>query len=195
MKSLRRKKLSFFCNLLFIFVATSTAMTAALAAAAAMKVAVNKQGDHVSIDVDFHVAASPQQAWEVLTDYDHMSEFLASLQSSHIIARHGAHWQIAQAGSARRGPLAFKFDSVRDIELAPFDRITSRQISGSMKKFEAVTRLSADGDGTRIQYHADSVPDSFIPPIIGPAFIETESRHQFEEMRTEILRRSALTSK
>lgn len=153
-------------------------------------VEVSKHGERISIDADFQAAVTPQQAWEVLTDFDHMRDFISSLQSSQIVARDGMRWQVAQKGAARRGPLNFSFDSIRQIDLVPFNRITSRQLSGSMKQFEAVTRLSPQGTGTRIQYHADSVPGTFIPPIVGIAFIETESRRQFEEMRSEMIRRS-----
>jgi len=34
----------------------------------------------------------------------------------------------------------------------------------------------------------------WVPPLIGPAVIEAETRKQFEEIRAEILRRSALAS-
>ncbi len=176
---------------LVVFATVHSAQATASDPTTAVIVEVTKHGERISIDVDFQAAVAPQQAWEVLTDFDHMRDFISSLQSSQIIARDGMRWQVAQKGAARRGPLNFGFDSVREIELAPFDRITSRQVSGSMKKFEAVTRLSAQGTGTRIQYHADSVPGTFIPPIVGIAFIETETRRQFTEMLTEMSRRSA----
>jgi hypothetical protein len=35
------------------------------------------------------------------------------------------------------------------------------------------------------------VPDVWVPPLIGPSVIEAETRKQFDEVRTEILRRSA----
>ena len=37
-------------------------------------------------------------------------------------------------------------------------------------------------------------PNLWIPPIIGPALIGAETQKQFGEIRTEILRRSALLS-
>lgn len=190
-----RKQIDFARTLLFIVVMATTITNRALADTTAIKVAVSKHGEHVGIDVDFHVEVSVQQAWEVLTDFDHMRGFLSGLESSRITQRNGPHWQVAQAGEARRGPFAFKFDSIREIALEPFDRITSHQLSGSMKEFKAITRLSADSDGAHIQYHADSVPNTFVPPIIGPAFIETETRHQFEELRAEMLRRSTAGSR
>ena len=34
-------------------------------------------------------------------------------------------------------------------------------------------------------------PNAWVPPVIGPALIEAETRKQFGELRREILRRSA----
>ena len=194
-KSGQRLRGSALLYFLALFAIAHSLQGAAADPTTAVMVEVSKQGERIGIDVDFQAAVSPQQAWEVLTDFDHMRDYISSLQSSEIIARDGTRWQVAQKGAARRGPLNFSFDSVREVELVPFDRITSRQLSGSMKKFEAVTRLSPQGTGTRIQYHADSVPGTFIPPIVGIAFIETESRRQFEEMRAEMVRRSAQSTR
>lgn len=195
MTRLVQKKIGFVRTLLVLFVMATITTNRALADTPAINVAVSKHGDHIGIDVDFYVEVPVQQAWQVLTDFDHMREFISGLQSSRIMQRNGTRWQVAQAGAARRGPLSFKFDSIREIALVPLERITSRQVSGSMKEFEAITRLSAEGDGTHIRYHADSVPNTFVPPIIGPAFIETETRHQFDEMRAEMLRRHASGSR
>lgn len=188
----------FMCTVLCSFALLGIAQPSiALAsdAASAINVDVAKRGEQVVVDVNFEVAVTPQQAWEVLTDFDHMRDFVSNLQMSRVVVRNGTRWQVAQKGAARRGPLQFSFDSVRDLDLVPFDRITSKQVSGNMKKFEATTRLSAQAGGTRIQYHAESIPNTYVPPVVGTAFIETESRRQFEEMRSEMLRRSALAAK
>ena len=43
-------------------------------------VTVHREGEEVVVDVDFLVNATPQEAWNVLTDYDHMSQFVADLR-------------------------------------------------------------------------------------------------------------------
>jgi hypothetical protein len=58
-----------------------------------------------------------------------------------------------------------------------------------MKKFEGITRLLPDGSTTRILYRAEATPIDWVPPILGRAFIEHETRKQFLEFRREILRR------
>lgn len=182
--------------------ATSCCLSAALPAFAALDdtatpivVSVKKDGERIGVDVEFTVAVSPQQAWDVLTDFDHMASFISNVQSSRITQRHGDTLQVAQKGAAAHGPLTFSFDSVREIQLEPIKRISTHMLSGGMKKLDGTTLLSSDTIGTRVIYHADSIPNTYVPPLIGTKFIENESRHQFEEIRLEMLKRRAATAK
>ena len=152
-------------------------------------VQVKKVDELVTVDAQFTVAVSQQLAWDVLTDFEHMARFISNVKSSRVTSINGDKLQVEQKGVANHGPLSFSFESVREIELKPIEKISSRILSGSMKKLDGITLLMADGAGTRVVYHADSIPNSYVPPIIGPKFIENESRHQFEEMRTEMLKR------
>src|SRR5205814_3069675 len=66
-----------------------------------IEVRVKKNGPEVAVDVDCPVNASIAVAWEVLTDYDHMSEFLSDVQHSSVQARDGHTLQVYQKGKAR----------------------------------------------------------------------------------------------
>lgn len=154
-----------------------------------MTVQVRKNGDLIVTDVSFSVAVTPQEAWTVLIDFDHMSSFISNLESSKIISRNGNVLQVEQKGKASRGMLSFAFESVREIELVPHRSIHTRQLSGSLKKLDGMTLLTAEGNGTRITYHGESVSNVWVPPVIGTGFIADEVREQFSEMRAEILKR------
>ncbi len=152
-------------------------------------VQVKKNGEIIVTDVSFSVAATPQEAWAVLTDFDHMSSFISNLESSKIISRNGNVLQVEQKGKASRGMLSFSFESVREIELVPHLSIHTRQLSGSLKKLDGMTLLAAEGNGTRVTYHGESISNVWVPPMVGTGFIASEVREQFTEMRTEILKR------
>lgn len=154
-----------------------------------MMVTVHKNGDAIVVDVSFSVAASQQEAWGVLTDFDHMSEFISNLQSSKVISRNGNKLQVEQVGKAARGLFSFSFESVREIELTPHSTIRSRLLSGSLKKMDGATHLSSEGDATRVEFHGESIASLWVPPVVGAKFIGSEVREQFREMRAEILRR------
>jgi hypothetical protein len=97
---------------------------------------------------------------------------------------------VYQRGRASRGPFTFTFETVRRIRLRPFEEIEGKLLSGTMKKSEGVTRLVAEGKGTRIVSHGEFIPDFWLPPLIGVKVIEMETRGQFEGVVREIARRS-----
>jgi carbon monoxide dehydrogenase subunit G len=154
-----------------------------------VSVSVRKNGDTIMVDVSFNVAASPQEAWSVLTDFDRMNEFISNLQSSKVVSRNGNKLQVAQVGKAARGLFSFAFDSVREIELTPYSTIRSHLLSGNLQKMDGTTLLSPQGNGTHVEFHGESIPSVWVPPVVGLQFISNEVQEQYREMRTEILKR------
>jgi len=57
---------------------------------------------------------------------------------------------------------------------------------------DGVTQLISFGDRTTIVYHGVSIPDVWVPPLIGTSFIQTEVHNQYRELRNEIMRRKRL---
>jgi len=171
------------------------ALLPGIAAAAAespdIEVKVQVDGGDVHIESSVLVDATPQEVWAVLTDFEHMPQFISNLRSSKVVARSGDTVTIAQSWEASFGPLGFISESTRELRLAPYELIRSRLVSGNIKRFESVTRLRAEDGGTRITYVSDTDPGRWIPPVVGPHFIEHEAREQFAETRREILRRKA----
>jgi len=55
-----------------------------------------------------------------------------------------------------------------------------------------VTRIVVTSEGVNIVNSGRYTPNRWVPPLIGPALIEAETQKQFGEIRTEILRRSAM---
>jgi hypothetical protein len=157
-----------------------------------IQVHVKKDGAEIVVDVDVPVNASLAVTWEVLTDYDHMTEFITNLQSSNVQAKDGQTLQVYQKGKAARGLLSITFENVREVQLVPFQEIRSRLISGDLKASQFTTRVVDDGTLIHIINSGRYTPKIWVPPIIGPALIEAETRKQFGEIRAEILRRSVL---
>jgi hypothetical protein len=151
---------------------------------------VRKDGQNISVDVDCPVDAPGSVVWEVLTDYDHMSNFISNLESSGVIARMDNLLRVHQKGKASRGPLTLTFDNIRDVELLPFREIRSRLVSGDLKASEFTTTIVEVATHTHIVNSGRYTPNMWVPPLIGPVVIEAETRKQFGEIRAEILRRS-----
>ena len=152
-------------------------------------VAVRRDGRAIVIDVNLLVDASPQQAWKVLTDYDHMARFVSSLTMSRVLARSDGKLEVAQISHFGLGPFGLKFENLREVELTAPLEIHSRLIRGDMKASTFTTRLVPEGGATRIFNHGRIVPDRWIPPVIGIPVLRTATRKQWSELRAEILRR------
>ncbi|MGA8033106.1 MAG: SRPBCC family protein [Casimicrobiaceae bacterium] len=157
-------------------------------------VAIHRDGEAYVVDVDLTVDATPQEAWNVLTDYDHMSEFVSNLTMSRIIHRASDGLEVAQTSRLKFGFIDLKFDNVREIEFVPLQEIRSKLVRGDMKMSAFTTRLTAEGHATRITNHGRFIPDRWIPPLIGTLMLEAETRKQFGELRAEILRRKGSES-
>jgi hypothetical protein len=154
-------------------------------------VRVEKDGQRIAVDVDCPVDAPWAVVWEVLTDYDHMAQFISNLQYSGVEEASDNVLRVRQKGQASRGPLTLKFDNVREVELVPHREIRSRMIRGDMKESNFVTRIVEVDTRIHIVNVGHYTPNVWVPPLIGPALIEAETQKQFGEIRTEILRRTA----
>jgi hypothetical protein len=137
------------------------------------------------------VTATQDEVWNVLTDYDHMADFVANLEASSIIARSGNTLDVMQKGTARYGLLSFPFQSVRRVVLMPRREIQSKITSGEMTGSEIVTRITGGGMTTQVSVRSRYLPTIWIPPVIGTSVIASETRKQWFTLREEVLRRRA----
>ena len=154
-------------------------------------VRVNRFGDGFRIEMTM-VAPVPQEvAWQVLTDFDHMARFIPNLERSAVTHRAGNRLRIEQQGKAYFGPFPIVFGSTREIEMIPMREISARQLTGTAKSMESSMRLSAGADGTQLDYRADIVPDTYLPPLFGPGAVRREMADQFSAIVFEMRQRAA----
>ncbi|PTR17434.1 polyketide cyclase/dehydrase/lipid transport protein [Nitrosospira sp. Nsp2] len=153
-------------------------------------VRVRNDGEQITVEATFVVPILPEQAWAVLTDFDNIPNFNSGVISSRVTGRTGNRVWVSQKGATKYGFLTFSYDSKREIDLFPFSKIQERLTSGSMRKLEETTQLTLEGDQTRITYHAVFIPGTWIPPMVGNAFIKHEAREQFAELVNEMIRRN-----
>lgn len=170
------------------WVATATVYAWA-AADSDIVIHVRKEGPEIFVDVDCPVRAPVRTVWDVLTDYDNMSSFISNIQYSRVQERADNLLKVHQKGKATRGPLSFAFDNVREVRLSPFTEVRSSLISGDLKASAFTTRIVDSGGLIHIVHNGRYTPNTWVPPLIGPALIEAETRKQYGEIRTEILRR------
>jgi len=138
------------------------------------------------------VAVPPQLALEVMTDFDHMADFMPNLLLSKLLSRNGNVYRIAQQGAANFGPLSFPFESERQIEVFPDGRLVSLGLSGSPRSLHSELRISAVAGGSRLDYRVEMVPDRWLPSGLAVQFMRHELAEQFIALGREMERRQKL---
>lgn len=152
-------------------------------------VRVERSGGNFTVDLTMYAPVELSLAWAVLTDFDHMGEFVPNLISSQVTERSDTVLKVTQKGVARFGLFSAKFESIREISLTPLREIRAHGVGGNIKRMESVMQLQADGAGTRLTYHAEVLPGFWFPPLIGPAMTRHETAEQFTAILHEMIRR------
>ena len=171
------------------------ALVLSLSAAAAaddgdIAVRVRKDGGTIHVSVDCPVRAPAAVAWEVMTDYENMPKFITNLTHSDVRMHMGNRMQVLQKGKASRGPLSISFENMREIELVPKSEIRSKIVAGDTMPAEFVTRIEERDGMTHVMHTGSYTPSMWVPPGIGTALIEAETRKQYGEFRGEIVKRA-----
>lgn len=157
-------------------------------------VAVRQSGEVFIVDATTEVPVPLRTAWQVLTDFDHMTSILGNLTSSKVLRRDGDTWIVRQEGVARYGLFSFSFVSEREMRLEPMKRILAKHLSGTLKRMESEAKIVTLDQGVQIRYHAESVPDSVLARMFGASFARHEVEEQFLAMAREMRRRHASES-
>ena len=152
-------------------------------------VRVERSGGNFTVDLTMFAPVAPSLAWAVLTDFEHMGEFVPNLTSSQVIERSDTVLKVHQKGVARYGLFSSNYESTREIRLNPPREIRAHGVGGNVERMESLMQLQAEGSGTRMTYHAEVLPGFWFPPLIGPALVRHQTAEQFSAMLKEMTRR------
>lgn len=157
-------------------------------------IAVDYRNGHYYATLSLQTAAQPSVAQQVLTDFDHMSEFVPNLTHSRIISHAGNVFMIEQQGRAGFGPFSIRFASQRRVELLPGGKLVSQAVAGTARSMHSELHIQASGNGTRISYHLDMEPEHWMPSSVGISIMRHELHEQFTALAHEIERRQQLSA-
>jgi hypothetical protein len=160
-------------------------------AAQEIAVRVERRGESVIVDVEALMPGPLNESWAVFTDYENMAAFISNLTASKVLARTDHGLEVMQSGRTKVGFFTFGFEAVRAVELLPMREIRSSLVSGDFKAYVSTTSLLPTSDGTQVRHHGEYIPKKWLPPLIGPAVIERETKKQYQEFAAEVERRSA----
>jgi len=158
-------------------------------------VQVEREHNVFQIRVEVPVAVDARTAWRVLTDYNHLAEFVPGMRSSRVISAAGAPLRVEQKGEI--GFLFFirNFEVVLEVEEIPPMLLKFHATGGDMKRMQGEWRIHAGAETVDIEYQAEIEPDFWVPPLIGTALMRRDIRKNVEGVVQEMLRRYAAARK
>lgn len=120
------------------------------------------------------VAAAPADVWKVLTDYDHLADFVPDLKSARVLSRDGDKVVVEQLGVARFLFFSHAIRLVVQVQERASDRIDISLVDGNMKIYRCTWELSPVAGGTRVSYTATIAPDFYVPALIGERLVRDD---------------------
>lgn len=122
------------------------------------------------------VTATPAVVWRILTDYQHLADYLPNLTSTRVVSRDGDTVIVEQLGTARFLFFSQPIRLVVQVHERVPDRIDIGLVDGDMKVYRATWELSplAGATGTRVVYNATIVPKFDVPGIIGTSVVRKD---------------------
>ncbi|WP_120967474.1 SRPBCC family protein [Comamonas sp. lk] len=157
-----------------------------------LNIETSGQNGVITVNASATMRVQLSTAWSVISDYDHLAEFIPYMSSSRVVQRNGEQLLVEQTGA-----LAFLFfQQSIEVRLAvtevPPLRITARAVGGNLKEMSGSYTLEALPSGeVRLSYSASLRPDFAVPPVVGTLVVRNVLARQFTAMVDEIVRRDA----
>ncbi|MGH8398798.1 MAG: SRPBCC family protein [Gammaproteobacteria bacterium] len=142
---------------------------------------VSHDGGQYQVSADVHLAAPMRQVYKVLTDYNHLTRISGAILQSHVLKQVDPHTYIVFIES--RACVIFFCHNIQEtqrvVELTPQD-IVAQVIpqKSNVAAGSSSWHLEPEGDGTRMHWEITITPGFWVPPLIGPIFVEGEMRAQ-----------------
>jgi carbon monoxide dehydrogenase subunit G len=151
---------------------------------------VTYDGDTYVLNAVMFAPVAQSIAWDVLTDFDHMAQWVPNVTESKVLKRDDTTVMIEQRGVAKYGAVSFPYTTERKIDLKPQSAINSLQVKGSLRRVASTMLVEPDGKGTRLTYHLEIVPSFLASALLSKDFLEHEIGEQFGAIIGEMVRRA-----
>lgn len=158
--------------------------------AAEVAVHASRQGDVLYVEASAEFEADVHQAWQVLTDYDHLADFIPGMRVSRVVARDKDAVVVEQKGEATLLFFTFPMEVRLAVNEFPYDRITSHAVAGNFRGMRNAYYLEARRGRIRLSYSGRMTPDFLVPPLIGTIVLRMNVEKQFGALVDEIVRRT-----
>jgi ribosome-associated toxin RatA of RatAB toxin-antitoxin module len=171
------------------FVLLLALLASASAAGAEIAVNVTRHGEAFDVEASADFPGTVARTWQVLTDYERLSEFVPDMRTSHVVSRSGNQAVVEQKGEARVLFFSYAIDVRLAVTEYPYERVSSRAVAGNFRDMRGTYSLEAGQGRILLRYTGHMVPDFFIPPLIGTLAWKRNVEASFRALVDEIERR------
>jgi ribosome-associated toxin RatA of RatAB toxin-antitoxin module len=162
--------------LAFALPAWSSAVAAPLLDLTVEQVDGSDGGKAYQISSSGTVAATPAAVWRILTDYNHMADYVPDLKSAKIVSRSGDKVIIDQLGAARFFFFSRPIHLVVQVHEQAPNKLDVSLVDGDMKVYRCSWELIQAGaaGGTKILYNATIEPKFYVPGMVGASMVRKD---------------------
>ncbi len=153
--------------------------------------------DHYDFNGAFNVTADPHVVWQVLTDYDHFSNFISNMHC-HIRQQDGNDLLVQQTVGGGFLFIREEIKGLLKVHEQPFDALTLQEISQkSFKLYQGSWKIKPDpsGNAAVVTYELEAEKNSHTPHFVTPDLFRQSTEDLMVEMKREIERREAKRQK
>lgn len=148
------------------------------------------------VDAWVHADAPAAVCYEVLTDFEHLPDFVPGMRSSRVVSQPGEMLRVEQVGVTGPALFGLTVRTTLGLSLAPpgpgrEGRIDFSSLGGNLRQMSGAWQVRDDKTGCRIDYRATIEPDFPVPPLIGPWMMRSQIEGQLDAIAREIVRRQA----
>lgn len=142
------------------------------------------------LDARGFVHVPPQQAWQVLTDYEHLPTFVPDLLRSKVLSRGPHEATIEQVSRAGFLFVSHTVHMVVHVDERPFSAIDVTLVSGDLRYYRAhwaLAETTRQGEsGTLITYSGELAPKFYLPPLIAQPLAQAQVHRMVAAVISEI---------
>lgn len=156
---------------------------------------VRGEGGAILLDSEFVIHSTRRNAWDVLTDFEHLSTFVSSIASSSVRAVSNnrllldqeARWRVLFFGGRSRLLL--------DTTLTPMSQIGFTDLKRvDFECYEGRWSIDEVNEGVRVHYHLKVRMNSAFLSSAAPGLLKETAAKFLGEVRVEIRRRGAAST-
>jgi hypothetical protein len=164
----------------------------AVGAVGAVAVKVQEVQGTYSVRAELRTSATPEVAWNVLSDYDHIDTFVQSMRASTSERRADGQLLVRQIAAVGVFPIHKTVRVDLEVVEVPGHSIAFHDVLGrDFRAYAGAWDIGQDSTGTIVYYWLEAAPKAFVP-FVGRRVMAKGVRDLLSQVGSEMQRRAAL---